>query len=419
MMLNISFQIYNDGRIKMVHSFGIAALSLMGVMVLVSIIVQSPSETTDSIRETIRRHPIQVLQTYKSQHSDDVLREACQFGCDNRMFLVGYYSCPLQAGNRLHHFTNAFIWAIVTNRTLLWKYYDQVTCLALGVNHDQSICESANHETECANILQRSQWIPAHDEWNSKLKLGNATAVPYTKTKLKLEWRLKINQTESMDKRSIDLMSDKIIDIGQLLGRDADSIGTRQGREQLLQTNEARMVAKDVFSKGQRYLYGMLLDEALRFHETVRPSLDALNTIRATSTIALHSRHTSMLDQGDNIESEQRCLLQVIANISQPCTVILISDRERTLSLLSDVVTTLNCTPMLANHTLGQSFRRDHGPFSGPGFFQDLALVSQARHGYIGHKQRSSSMLVEEMIIYQRSLDDSLNPLVECYLPKH
>ena len=403
----------------MVHSFGVAAIFLMGVLVLMSIILQAPSETTkDSIRETIR-HPSQVLRIYKSQHSDEVLREACRSGCDERTFLVGYYSCPLQAGNRLHHFTNAFIWAIVTNRTLLWKYYNQPTCLALGVNHDQSICESANDEVDCANILQRSQWIPAHDEWTPKLKLGNATAVPYTKTKLKLEGRLKINQTESTDERSIDLISDKIIDIGQLLGRDADSIGNRLGREQLLQTKEARIVAKDIFSKGQRYLYGMLLDEGFRFEETILPSSDLLNTIKSTSTIVLHSRHTSMLDQGDNIEMEQRCLVQVIANISQPCTVILMSDREKTLSLLSDAVTTLNCTPMFVNHTMGQSFRKDHGPFSGPGFFQDLALASQARHGFIGHKQRSSSMLVEEMIIYQRSLDESLNPLIECYLPKH
>lgn len=412
--------------------FGFAALSsVLGLVVWMSILRNNPSQAAtfhepfslhNANNVTIRLLPSQILAIYKQQHSHEALLDACSSGCTDRQFLVGYYSCPLQAGNRIHHFINAFVWAVVTNRTLLWKYYDRTTCLALGANHDPSICASANTEPECARVLTRSQWIASYEEWTSTLQLGNATLVPYTKTKLNLQWRLRENRTDSStDERTIDRIADRLIDIGQLLGRDADAIGNAHGRQQLLQTTESAMVADALFSKGQRYLYGLLLEEAFSFHDSVRPSLDTMHAIQATSTIALHSRHTSRLDEGDNVSPEQHCLEQVLANMSRPCTVILLSDRPKTLDLLAQVVTNLQCTPMFANHDAGRSFRVDHGPYSGVGFFQDLALASNAVHGFIGHKKRSSSMLLEEWIVYRRSLqqDISSTPLVECYLPKH
>jgi hypothetical protein len=412
--------------------FRFAALSLvLGLVVWMSILRNNPSQAAtfnepfildNDNNDTIRLLPSQILAIYKQQHSHEALLEACSSGCPNQKFIVGYYSCPLQAGNRIHHFINAFVWAVVTNRTLLWKYYDRTTCLAQGTNHDLSICASSNTEPECAQVLTRSQWIASSEEWTSTLQLGNATLVPYTKTKINLQWRLRENRTDSLpDQRTIDLIADRLIDIGQLLGRDADAIGNAHGRQQLLQTTESVMVADGLFSKGQRYLYGLLLDEAFSFHDSVLPSLDTLHAIQATSTIALHSRHTSRLDEGDDVSTEKHCLEQVLANISRPCTVILLSDRPKTLDLLSEVVTNLQCIPTFANHKTGTSFRKDHGPYSGVGFFQDLSLASNAVHGFIGHKKRSSSMLLEEWIVYRRSLQKNISstPLVECYLPKH
>jgi hypothetical protein len=60
----------------------------------------------------------------------------------NRTFVVGYYYCPNQAGNRLHDFMNFLIVAIVTNRTLLWKHYGKETCaVAHKGYHQQAPCE--------------------------------------------------------------------------------------------------------------------------------------------------------------------------------------------------------------------------------------------------------------------------------------
>ena len=46
--------------------------------------------------------PLQVLEQYQAWHSV----ESLELQPTGRSFAVAYYSCPLQAGNRLHHFFN-------------------------------------------------------------------------------------------------------------------------------------------------------------------------------------------------------------------------------------------------------------------------------------------------------------------------
>jgi len=83
--------------------------------------------------------PDRVLQRYASMHSNDALlkeeheRQHRQHRQSHRAcYSIGYYSCPLQAGNRLHHFLNALAWSVVLNRTLLAQYYTREACLHAG-----------------------------------------------------------------------------------------------------------------------------------------------------------------------------------------------------------------------------------------------------------------------------------------------
>ena len=48
--------------------------------------------------------PLQILQQYQRWHSREALRNDKD---PKRRYAVAYYSCPLQAGNRLHHFMNS------------------------------------------------------------------------------------------------------------------------------------------------------------------------------------------------------------------------------------------------------------------------------------------------------------------------
>ena len=72
----------------------------------------------------MRPKPLQVLDQYIQQHSVDSLRSQPH----NRSFATAFYSCPLQAGNRLHHYLNSVLWAILTNRTVLWDYWNADNC---------------------------------------------------------------------------------------------------------------------------------------------------------------------------------------------------------------------------------------------------------------------------------------------------
>lgn len=81
--------------------------------------------------------PIETVHEYIEEHSEVRLEKLwnergkkvpCE-KLDSLKFIVGRYSCPLQAGNnRLVKFMNGLIWAIVTDRVFLWDYFDEETC---------------------------------------------------------------------------------------------------------------------------------------------------------------------------------------------------------------------------------------------------------------------------------------------------
>lgn len=126
----------------------------------------------DGKRELPLLRPQRALQRYVSWHSNTSLAldydkngDFVDSNNNNRSFVVGYYSCPIQAGNRLHDFWNSLIVAIVTNRTLLWKYNDPETCFRAHIGYDTNPCEISNHEQDCSRVLKRASWIPSYDEW--------------------------------------------------------------------------------------------------------------------------------------------------------------------------------------------------------------------------------------------------------------
>lgn len=71
--------------------------------------------------------PVQIFSRYKQWHSQTTLNQEeeelnqhqvgrSSFKSRNqRTFLVGYYTCPHSAGNRLHEFWNSLLYAIVSN----------------------------------------------------------------------------------------------------------------------------------------------------------------------------------------------------------------------------------------------------------------------------------------------------------------
>jgi hypothetical protein len=109
-----------------------------------------------------------VLRQYQKEHSNQALqqeRDVAVFDTDvdaatrtDRKFLVAYYSGPDRAGNMLHNFFNSIIWAVVTNRTVLWEYY---------VDRP-----NANSVKDCEQYLKRHSWLPSYAEWSPTLHLA-------------------------------------------------------------------------------------------------------------------------------------------------------------------------------------------------------------------------------------------------------
>jgi len=123
--------------------------------------------------------PIALMRSYIQNHSQQAL-EKTWIECGNRtcekfdsmQFVVGRYSCPAEAGNRLVRFMNHLVWAIVTNRVFLWDYWDMTACEE-EIKVPSVVCPrlTINSVADCKDILQLASWVPSWDEWSLKLNL--------------------------------------------------------------------------------------------------------------------------------------------------------------------------------------------------------------------------------------------------------
>jgi hypothetical protein len=180
--------------------------------------------------------------------------------------------------------------------------------------------------------------------------------------------------------------------------------------QKFLNTTASSNILQDLYSSSSDFLYGMLFRELFTFRsEIVPPEFHQQSS--NTRTFVLHSRHISTADEGGFSSNERKCLKSMLDNINDhsPCIVYLMSDREVTVERLSTYIRTKwpHCTPVVATHVQqadsGAGHYLEHGPFAGTGFFQDLIVGSQARDGFIGPCSRTSTLLLRELVQYDRA----------------
>jgi hypothetical protein len=360
---------------------------------------------------------------YKQRHGhESLLRHP-----ENRTFVVGYYSCPYQAGNRLHDFMNALIVAIVTNRTLLWKYYDKETCEIGHKGYGSSPCKITNKLGDCEQILQRAEWIPSYDEWAPTLglpeQLGPRNADFRIGGRAGQMWR----PSSSTVKRFKD-NPEKLRQFSHSEERHPSKATRFQ--QKVVQTNREWFLDKQVTKNdllkelrinatspwGERveqlylhdvaYLYGLLFHDTFTLRPELHPKEAGFKIPPDTITVAMHVRHTDNSSNGTLSLNQKECLEAVVqgtraARPHSPCTIFLMSDRSETVRALQSISKDLNCSTIVASHAEGTS-RVEHGPFAGLGFFQDLLVAGEARDGVIGYCGRSSSQMLLEAVEYGR-----------------
>jgi len=360
-----------------------------------------------------------------------------------RKFLVSYYSCPESAGNRLHHFMNGMLWAVVTGRTLLYDVFDNETCHKLSKASGRRKtfwCEQHGtaQETmkECNQAMQVAEWIPSFREWKEELGLEEPTHAYCGEGGGKSEFQ---------DDIKVDVLPDRVISACQGVMQNAGralleqvtsvpDVSTRSPltRPSTIKAARTLMRVDDINSSAGGglyqfwYLYGMLFNEAFTIRPHLLPESTEIVSGPDVASIAIHSRHINASNDGSDIAEERACLRQVLKRIMNEkgvdrCAVYIMSDRLATVEGLASESEFLGCqTIRLREHEhVNQGVLLEHGSFDKVDFIRDLALVSNAEDGLIGPGRPSTStFLLREMMEYNRKKRGISGKIVTCPLSR-
>jgi hypothetical protein len=395
------------------------------------------SETSITDYKLLPR-PLQIMKQYIQWHSHESLLRAQQQ--QNRIFVIASYSCPNRAGNFITSFLNSLIWAIITNRTLLYTFEGPFLA-CLEINQQTSMCQANNHslhsncthqchfyntQQDCDRVLQQATWLPSWEMWSRHQFLQNSTLyeVDFWSTVPKdLPWFALPPQEQGRRRQDhhhrdvgVDARTDLTLVQFPLLVSQTDYLARAEHRDYLLNTTWSRQIAEGLHSGGRSYLYGMLYRHAFRPTPAVTRTLPLVynDTIFG---LGLHSRHIYESMDGGRTKREEDCLLHLYHTLYNKtrfpggCQVHLMSDRQLTLDTLSRFIQTNmpNCQPVLAQHTTSSaSERREHGPFAGAAFFHDMELLARGtRHGFVGTSTTSTDFVLSA-IVYDHGHNNTL-----------
>ena len=309
------------------------------------------------------------------------------------------------------------MWAIVTNRTLVWDYWNKKNCKKYIGYFDGNVCANANTVRDCDKVMERKGWVPYYRNWRSRIErphelsywatnLNNSRGKLFKKRGSKAGDEIHV----AVDHVGVDNVENyrpgkfQTVIFPQTVGRRGE-LGEPNHREYFLHTDDARAKARDLYSLGADFLYGMLFRASFVIRKELVKETRPVSS--ADFSVGLHSRHSQSKNNGCDIREESRCLVRSLAKQSgnEACRVMIMSDRSCTISKLGEWLVDRNCTVETAKHSEGKSWRGEHGPFAGLGFFQDWVLVSKARSGFIG-RDSTSSHLVRELIEYDRGMEE-------------
>ena len=165
-----------------------------------------------------------------------------------------------------------------------------------------------------------------------------------------------------------------------------------------------------------------------RVEDSVQPYILAPETIQPNHrTIGIHSRHIRETNDGSDVSWEMECLDLILQStqpknnleMQEPCTVLVMADRSATLAAIKLESNKRNCSVVVVEHENSAdgapNYEQEHGPFAGAGFFRDWLVVSQAQTGFVHYKDRSSSALVYETMVYDGVTQGQIDsPVLRC-----
>jgi hypothetical protein len=416
------------------------------VLALMTAPLASLDEPHQVLREYISQHGVGATTTTTANHPDTNNKSS--------KYIILSYHCPNRAGNIFSNVLNAMVLAIVSNRTLLWRF-------DTGSGKRGRWFELA----DCDRVLHRARWIAPFWEHTSNndtpyFGIHNAKQQKQQQHPPVYWWRQRgqtvqacisvLNQTDMYQcmeqlKRApagtaaklgepANLADHRVVDIRGLSGCIHSEIAGWKGRfdmrvpscsdyvraaflgngtgpsEDLIDQGRIDML----FRYGMDFLYGMLFRHAFSLTDELLASVETMGGTILDPTaysVAVHTRHVSAEDQGTDVARETACLSEVLSkrgSKQQSCQVLIMSDRERSNDALMEYATAAGCQGITVLHNVkvtNNTFQKEHGPFEGAGYFQDMAIVTQARHGFVT-TTRSSSGLLQNLMVYDRTMEN-------------
>jgi hypothetical protein len=212
---------------------------------------------------------------------------------------------------------------------------------------------------------------------------------------------------EYANETGVDARKEQVVTFPPMVDA-TDYLFTEKNRKYLLRTEAARDTARDIYSYGVDFMFGMFFRYVFTMVEESLANTQKAPIDSSVYSVGVHSRHIKTKFKGGGIQRETECLAKLLRDEkrgNRTCEVYLMSDRELTITKLQKLIeSSTNCTVRVATHATGKGVNDEHGPWSGLGFYQDWALSSRARHGFV-HTGTTSSSLVIEMITYDHQLE--------------
>lgn len=338
-----------------------------------------------------------LITKYIIQHNKfTILKDLC-----DRNYVIGRYACPMSVGNRLHEFLNGLAGAIITNRTILWEYKYKWLVPSL-----------------CHSHFTRYDWIASAEEMLPKIQKckGSSKDLSHPSSSI-IHFHNRTKAEASLVCCGLDEIPNQIIDFGTLERQEMFALNYSGSKLSSMNRNRTNLL----FIHGPDFTYGLLMRFSFEFtpitiesnnrvfesigllsgSSSMKNSSDIqtrllpsvsnsiLNLPISRKIISMHIRHSRVKDTGSNTKMEEECLLKVMKNITtilsktEPCVVLLASDREPTIQRLTRFLTSIDCHVVTSSRNGSSSSsvsKGEHGPWA-DSFVSllDIELLSRYR----------------------------------------
>ena len=364
--------------------------------------------------------PLQVLREYISLHGVHVQGSTGQLRNDTKYMLVAYH-CPSRAGNCFSNALNAMVLAILSNRTLLWRYMPEY-----------------DPYDACSNIVHRSAWMaPATRgfggqkyKFRQRVQIEQACQRVFNTTDHGTCTR-RLGQAPNGTAKQLaqDIHHHQVMEMRGVTGCFQSHIPGWAGRFDMrvptcgdyVRATFQSVLDQDrihqLYKYGLDFLYGMVFRHAFALTLEFVQSIQYTHAVDpAAFSVAVHSRHPQASTDGSDVSAQTKCLDQILVSHqrsknhtgspSLSCQILILSDREATNHGLLLYAQQRGCQGITVQHTAVQQnlLSKEHGPFEGAGFWKDLVLFVQARHGLVT-TTRSSSGLLQNLVVYDRTME--------------